>query len=234
MILPNIPRAIEVALSKLSDWSAVPTADRATVLTTAAAAMRRKRFELASWEIFETGKPWRDADADVAEAIDFLEYYAREMRRLGRPLRLGHEPGEINHLLYAPRGTVAVIAPWNFPLAIPTGMVAAALVTGNVVLFKPSERASVMGLLLTELLTEAGVPEGVLQVLPGGPEIGQVLVAHPEISLIAFTGSKDVGLRILAQSAQIQPGQRGLKRVIAEMGERTRSSWMRRRIWMKQ
>jgi RHH-type proline utilization regulon transcriptional repressor/proline dehydrogenase/delta 1-pyrroline-5-carboxylate dehydrogenase len=180
--------------------------------------MRRRRDELAAWEIFETGKSWSEADADVAEAIDFCEFYAREMIRLGRPRRLGHEPGEVNHLAYAPRGVAAVIAPWNFPLAIPAGMVTAALVTGNAVLFKPSERAPIMGMLLAGILAESGLPDGVLQCLPGGPETGQALVAHPDIQLVAFTGSKDVGLRILAGTAQMASRQRAVTRVIAEMG----------------
>ena len=214
----DVSKAVEAALGKGQEWDAIPAADRVRILRKAAAAMRKRRFELAAWEIFETGKPWREADADIAEAIDFLEFYAQDMNRLGRPLRLGHEPGEVNHLLYAPRGVAAVIAPWNFPLAIPTGMVSAALVTGNVVLFKPSERALVMGALLTELLMEAGVPEGVLQTLPGEPEIGQALVTHPDVSMIAFTGSKDVGLSIIAEAAKVQPGQRAIKHVIAEMG----------------
>jgi RHH-type proline utilization regulon transcriptional repressor/proline dehydrogenase/delta 1-pyrroline-5-carboxylate dehydrogenase len=214
----EVSKAIHTAVDSLYEWRTVPPQDRADILRSAAAAMRRRRLELASWEIFETGKPWREADADVAEAIDFLEFYAREMRRLGLPHRLGHEPGEVNHLVYGPRGVAVVIAPWNFPLAIPTGMVSAALVTGNTVLFKPSERASVMGLLLTEILMDAGIPNGVLQVLPGGAGVGQTLVTHPQGNLIAFTGSKDVGLRLIAQAANIQTGQHTIKHVIAEMG----------------
>jgi len=198
-------------------WSSTTADRRAGILIKAAALMRRRRYDLAAWEIFETGKPWREADADVAEAIDFLEFYARDMRRLGRPRRLGHEPGELNELLYSPRGIAAVIAPWNFPLAIPTGMVSAALVTGNTVLFKPSERASIMGLLLVDLLKEAGVPNGVLHLIPGGPDIGHTLTTHPDVDVIAFTGSKEVGLRLLAQSTQIT-GQCRMTRVIAEMG----------------
>ena len=213
-----IPEAMKSAVGKLAEWSARPATNRANILRKAAAVMRRRRYELAAWEIFETGKSWREADADVAEAIDFLEFYANEMERLARPARLGHEPGEFNQLVYAPRGVAAVIAPWNFPLAIPTGLVSAALVTGNVVLFKPSERATVIGLLLTDILLEAGVPEEALQVLPGGPEIGHALVSHPDTSLIAFTGSKDVGLRIIAQASHVQQGQRAVKHVIAEMG----------------
>jgi RHH-type proline utilization regulon transcriptional repressor/proline dehydrogenase/delta 1-pyrroline-5-carboxylate dehydrogenase len=214
----DVSIAARQALSKLPGWSATPPAQRADILTKAAAAMRQRRVDLAAWEIFETGKPWHEADADVAEAIDFLEFYAREMRRLSSPRRLGHEPGELNLLVLSPRGLVAVISPWNFPLAIPTGMVSAALVTGNAVLFKPSERSPVMGHLLVELLEEAGVPDGVLQFMPGGPDIGQSLVAHPDVQVIAFTGSKDVGLRILAQAGRVEPGQRSVKRVITEMG----------------
>ena len=214
----EIPVAARHALSRLPVWTAMSPAQRADIMTKAAAAIRLRRVELSAWEIFETGKTWHEADADVAEAIDFLEFYAREMRRTGAPRRLGREPGELNQLAFSPRGLVAVISPWNFPLAIPTGMVSAALVTGNAVLFKPSERAPVMGHLLAHLLAEAGVPEGVLQFTPGGPDVGQALVAHPEVEVIAFTGSRDVGLRILAQAARVDPGRRSVKRVIAEMG----------------
>ena len=214
----EIAVAARHALARLPVWTAMSPARRADIMGKAAAAMRQRRVELSAWEIFETGKTWHEADADVAEAIDFLEFYAREMRRTGAPRRLGREPGELNQLAFSPRGLVAVISPWNFPLAIPTGMVSAALVTGNAVLFKPSERAPVMGHLLADLLAEAGVPEGVLQFTPGGPDVGQALVAHPEVEVIAFTGSRDVGLRILAQAARVDPGQRSVKRVIAEMG----------------
>ena len=214
----DVSGAVRAAQAQFPDWSTVPPAQRADIMIRAASVMRSRRFELAAWEILETGKPWREADADVAEAIDFLEFYARNAKRLALPQRLGQEPGELNHLLYVPRGLVAVIAPWNFPLAIPTGMVAAALVTGNVVLFKPSERSPVMGWLLAEALMEAGLPEGILQFLPGGPDLGRALVAHPETTMIAFTGSKEAGLHILAQAARVEPGQRMVKHVIAEMG----------------
>lgn len=180
--------------------------------------MRARRYDLAAWEMHEVGKPWREADADVTEAIDFLEFYAQHMSRLSEPLRLGHYPGELNQRWYRPRGVTAVIAPWNFPLAIPAGMISAALVTGNAVLFKPSERASLLGTLLTDLFHEAGVPADVLYGLPGGPEIGRALSERPEIATIAFTGSKEVGLRLWAGAATIQPEQPLIKRVIAEMG----------------
>lgn len=211
-------RLVEQAQGIHDSWAVLSARHRAEILIRAAAIMRRRREELAAWEIFEVGKSWREADADVAEAVDFCEFYAREMVLLDRPRRLGHEPGELNHLVYAPRGVAAVIAPWNFPLAIPVGMVTAALVTGNTVVFKPSERSPVMGSLLADILAEAGLPNGVLQCMPGGPEAGQALVAHPDVALIAFTGSKAVGLRICAEAAQVDPQQRMIKRVLAEMG----------------
>ncbi len=199
-------------------WRDTPAERRVEILRTGAALMRQQRETLAAWEILECGKPWREADADVAEAIDFLEFYATEWLRLASPKRLGREPGELNHRLLSARGVTAIIAPWNFPLAIPTGMVSAALVTGNPVIFKPSERSSLIGRLLTQLLIEAGVPEAALICLPGGPEIGQMLVRHPAVATIAFTGSKTVGLGIMKEAATVAPGQRMVKRVIAEMG----------------
>jgi RHH-type proline utilization regulon transcriptional repressor/proline dehydrogenase/delta 1-pyrroline-5-carboxylate dehydrogenase len=214
----DLNQAVTQAVDQWDGWRGTRPEERAAILDKAASEMSRRRFELAAWEIFEVGKPWREADADVAEAIDFLRYYGEEMRRLSRPARLGDRPGELNHRVYGPRGATAVIAPWNFPLAIPTGMIAAALVTGNTVLFKPSERSSRLGGLLTDLLIAAGVPPGALRCLPGGPEIGQALVVHPHIATIAFTGSKTVGLRILADAARVAPGQPMVKRVITEMG----------------
>jgi RHH-type proline utilization regulon transcriptional repressor/proline dehydrogenase/delta 1-pyrroline-5-carboxylate dehydrogenase len=214
----DVDRAVQEALTQSGSWQAQTPDERASILMKAASEMSRRRFELAAWEIFEVGKPWREADADVTEAIDFLRYYGNEMRRLSLPARLGDQPGELNHRVYGPRGVTVVIAPWNFPLAILTGMVAAALVTGNTVLFKPSERSPLLGVLLAEILTAAGVPDGVATCLPGGPEAGQALVAHPHIATIAFTGSKAVGLRILADATRVAPGQHMVKRVIAEMG----------------
>jgi RHH-type proline utilization regulon transcriptional repressor/proline dehydrogenase/delta 1-pyrroline-5-carboxylate dehydrogenase len=214
----DLDRVVRQALGAFDGWRQQPPDARAAILREAASEMSRRRFELAAWEVFEVGKPWREADADVAEAIDFLRYYAEEMSRLSAPARLGDRPGELNHRVYGPRGLTAVIAPWNFPLAIPTGMIAAALVTGNAVLFKPSERSSRLGHLLTDILIAAGVSPGVLSCLPGGPEIGQALVVHPQIATIAFTGSKAVGLRIMTDAARVVPGQSMVKRVIAEMG----------------
>jgi RHH-type proline utilization regulon transcriptional repressor/proline dehydrogenase/delta 1-pyrroline-5-carboxylate dehydrogenase len=179
----DVERAVLLATSSAAEWQRRPAAERIATVRRAAALMRERRYELAAWEIIEVGKPWREADADVAEAIDFLEFYAGQMDRVASPLQLGHYPGERNHRVYGPRGVAAVIAPWNFPFAIP-----------------------------------AGVPSGVLVCLPGGPEIGRALAASPHVSTIAFTGSKEVGLQLLAGATVIQPGQRLVKRVIAEMG----------------
>lgn len=209
---------VETANTPLASWSKVTPEARAKVLFRTAELIRARKHELAAWETLETGKPWREADADVAEAVDFLEFYGREMIRLGAPRRLGTEPGELNQRIFLPRGVAVVIAPWNFSLAIPTGLVSAALVSGNVVLFKPSERSPMMGYQLFSLLIEAGLPKGILQFLPGGPEIGKALVKHPDVHLIAFTGSQQVGLNILEEASHVSPGQRHVKHVIAEMG----------------
>jgi len=214
----DVEEAVRRAVQAGKSWRDTPTEQRVEILRAAAALMRGRRDELAAWEMLECGKPWREADADLAEAIDFLEFYSAAWRRLAPPKRLGQEPGELNQRLYSPRGVTAVVAPWNFPLAIPTGMVSAALVTGNPVVFKPSERSPMMGYWLTEILREAGVPEGVVCCLPGGPDIGRALVCHPDIATIAFTGSKDVGLSILKETATLMPGQQMVKRVLAEMG----------------
>jgi len=214
----DVAALIKIAEGGEEAWSRWPVAERVAVMRKAASLMRHERWELAAWEVFEEAKPWREADADVAESIDFLEYYAGEMARLRSMPRLGRYPGELNEVIWNPRGVTLVIAPWNFPLAIPTGMVAAALVAGNPVLFKPSERAPAMGYQLARILLQAGVPKGVLQYIPGGPDLGRELVASAAVRTIAFTGSKDVGLGILQAAAVQQPGQRFVKRVIAEMG----------------
>ncbi|HWE36922.1 MAG TPA: L-glutamate gamma-semialdehyde dehydrogenase [Isosphaeraceae bacterium] len=210
--------AIAAARAAFPSWSATPARERADVLVRAAAIMKRRRFELAAWEVFECGKPWREADADVAEAIDFCEFYAREMVRLDEPDRRDL-PGETNAVEHVGRGVAVVIPPWNFPLAIPTGMTVAALVTGNAVVLKPAEQSMVMGALLFEVLDEAGLPPGVLNYLPGiGEEVGPVLVSDPRVDLIAFTGSRPVGLEIHRKAAETPKGQDHVKRVIAEMG----------------
>ena len=181
--------------------------------------MRSHRYELAAWQIWEIGKQWDQASADVAEAIDFLEYYAREMVRLGGPHPLPSPPGELNQYFYEPRGVTAVIAPWNFPLAITTGMVSAAVVTGNCVVYKPSPLTPAIGRNLVEAFRAAGLPAGVFNFVPGRTEvIAEHLINHPLVTTIAFTGSTQTGLRIIENAAVAHPGQSAVKRVIAEMG----------------
>ncbi|MBI2353796.1 MAG: bifunctional proline dehydrogenase/L-glutamate gamma-semialdehyde dehydrogenase [Deltaproteobacteria bacterium] len=215
----EVEAAIAAARGAFPAWRATPAGERAGYLLGAASAARRRIFELAAWQVLEIGKQWDQAHGDVTEAIDFLEYYAREMLRLGEPQRLGLLPGELNHYLYEPRGVAAVIAPWNFPLAISMGMVSAAIVSGNPVVYKPSGLTPLIGHQLTELFREAGLPAGVFNCIPGkGGSMGDCLVDHPAISLIAFTGSREVGLRIIVRAARVHPGQGAVKRVVAEMG----------------
>jgi RHH-type proline utilization regulon transcriptional repressor/proline dehydrogenase/delta 1-pyrroline-5-carboxylate dehydrogenase len=189
-------RAVAACRDALPAWHGLGTPRRAAILRAAAAIMRRRRFDLAALQVFEVGKPWREADADVAEAIDFCMYYAREAERLAAPRRVD-VPGEENATTHWPRGVAVVIAPWNFPLAILAGMTTAALVTGNTVVMKPAEQSSLIGLGLHEILLEAGVPPAALAFLPGrGEEVGPTLVSHPDTALVAFTGSRQVGLAI--------------------------------------
>jgi RHH-type proline utilization regulon transcriptional repressor/proline dehydrogenase/delta 1-pyrroline-5-carboxylate dehydrogenase len=211
-------RAVVNAVEFFPEWSRTPASERAAFMFRAADIMRRRRIELAAWEVFEVGKGWREADADVAEAIDYLEYYGREMLRLSEPQVTQKLPGESNVYLYEPRGVAAVIAPWNFPLAILTGMTAAALVTGNCAVIKPAEQSPVMGALLMEILREAELPPAACQLLQGGGELGAYLVRHASVQLIAFTGSREVGLEILRTAYDHQPGQEHVKRVVCEMG----------------
>ena len=211
-------RALSAAAKYQPEWRQTPALKRAEILFAAAAIMRRQRFELAAWEVFEVGKGWREADADVAEAIDYLEYYGREMLRRSAPHPTQVLPGESNVYLYEPRGLAAIIAPWNFPLAILTGMTAATLVSGNCALIKPAEQAPVIGALMMEIWREAGLPAAAGQLLQGGGELGAFLVHHPEVHIIAFTGSRNVGLEILRAACDPRPGQQHVKRVICEMG----------------
>jgi len=212
-------KAIAAAKAAFPAWRNVAPRTRAEYLLKAAEVARRHIYEFSALQILEIGKQWDQAHADVTEAIDFLEYYAREMIRLGTPQRLGSAPGELNHYQYEPRGVAAVIAPWNFPLAISCGMASAALVTGNCVVFKPSSLTPVVGYNLLEIFREAEVPAGVFNFLPGpSGNIGDFLVEHPDISVIAFTGSMEVGLRIIEKAARVHPGQTHIKRVVCEMG----------------
>jgi len=210
--------AVAAARAAFPGWRDTDPRERADLLFRAAEVMRRRSFELAAWEVYECGKQWREADADVAEAIDYCEYYGREMLRLAPPQHFDIA-GEENAYFYEPRGVTVVIAPWNFPLAILCGMTSAALVTGNTVVMKPAEQSAVMGAKFMEVLQEAGLPAGVANYLPGvGEEIGPTLVDHPDVAMIAFTGSRGVGLLINREAANVVPGQEQIKRVLAEMG----------------
>ena len=211
-------RAVGAAAHAFPAWRDTPVEERAGLLNRVADELARRRFEIAAWQVYEVGKPWREADADVAEAIDFCRFYADEMVRLAAP-RVRNVPGEWNEYFYEPRGPAVIIAPWNFPLAILTGMATAALVAGNPVVLKPAEQSPRVGYFLQEALEAAGAPPGVSNFLPGdGEQIGPVLVSDPRVAVIAFTGSKAVGLSIIKSAAEVRPGQREIKRVVAELG----------------
>ncbi|MSQ96365.1 MAG: L-glutamate gamma-semialdehyde dehydrogenase [Gemmataceae bacterium] len=210
--------AIEAAHAAFSTWRDVDPEVRTDYLVKAAAITRRRRFELSAWQVLECAKNWREADADVCEAIDFLEYYAVEMRRLAKS-GSRNLPGEDNEFFYEPRGVAVAIAPWNFPLAILCGMTSAALVTGNTVIMKPAEQSSLIAAKLMEIFAETGLPRGVVNYLPGiGEEIGPTLAEHPDVALIAFTGSRGVGMQLNRQSAELALGQTHIKKLIAELG----------------
>lgn len=212
-------KAVAAAEKAFSSWKKVPADERANYLFNAAAIIRRRKFEFSGWLIEEAGKTWREADADTAEAIDFLEYYGRQMLKLKDGAELTPYPGENNECPYIPLGIAVVIAPWNFPLAILAGMTAAAVVTGNTVIMKPASTTAVVAAKLMEVFEEIGLPKGVINYLPGpGGQIGDYLVSHAKVRFINFTGSKEVGLRINKLAADIAPGQKWIKRVVAEMG----------------
>ena len=210
--------ALEAAAQAFPAWRDLGAPRRAEVLASAAGRLRERRLELAALQVRECAKPWAEADADVCEAIDFLEYYAREAVRLADGPPLLQAPGERNTMRYEPRGVVAAIAPWNFPLAIPTGMVAAGLAAGNAVVLKPAEQSPASGLMLVEALRGAGVPDGAISLVPGFGDAGEALVRDPRVHVIAFTGSSAVGLEIARAAAEVPAGQPHLKRVVAEMG----------------
>jgi RHH-type proline utilization regulon transcriptional repressor/proline dehydrogenase/delta 1-pyrroline-5-carboxylate dehydrogenase len=217
--IEHAEQAVTAAKKAFQHWCRVSVEHRADLLEKVATIMDRRRFELSALEVFEVGKPWAEADGDIREAIDFLLFYAQQMRLRGLPRLTQHVPGEESYQHYWPRGVALVIAPWNFPVAILTGMVSAALVTGNTVIMKPAEQSAVCGAMLMEMFEEAGIPPGVLNFLPGkGRVIGQHLVDHKDVHMIAFTGSREVGLRIWKSAGETREGQLELKRVVCEMG----------------
>jgi 1-pyrroline-5-carboxylate dehydrogenase len=212
-------QAMTAALRAFELWSRIPASERVSLLLGAADIIRRRKFEFCAWLTFEVGKNWAEADADVGETIDFLEFYSREALRLAEARTPIQYPGERDELLYIPLGVGAVIPPWNFPFAIMAGMTAASIVTGNTVILKPSSDAPTIAAKFVEVLEEAGLPSGVVNFCPGsGATFGSAIVRHPKTRFIAFTGSKAVGLDIHEQAAKTQPGQIWIKRTILEMG----------------
>jgi len=219
--IKHAEHAMEVALKRFETWKKVPASIRADVLFKAANIIRRRKFEFSALMTKEAGKPWPEADADTAEAIDFLEYYGRQILELQESDKktLSRRNIERNEFRYIPLGVAAVITPWNFPLAILAGMTSAAVVAGNTVLLKPAITTQILGFKFMEVLEEAGLPKGVVNFIPGdGPEIGEWMVQHPKTRMISFTGSKNVGLIINEEAAKRRKGQIWIKRVIAEMG----------------
>ncbi|MBV8151940.1 MAG: L-glutamate gamma-semialdehyde dehydrogenase [Candidatus Eremiobacteraeota bacterium] len=211
--------AIEAAARAFDSWRHRSLPERAAYIFKAAELLRRRRFEYDALLVYEVGKSWVEADGDICESIDFLEFYAREALRYAQPQPLVPLAGEENELIYIPLGVGAVIPPWNFAGAIMIGMTAAAIVCGNTVVLKPSSDAAVIAAWFVDLLHEIGVPPGVVNFIPGsGSEIGDLIVSHPKIRFISFTGSKEVGLRINELAAKPQSGQKWIKRVVAEMG----------------
>ncbi len=214
----EVQAAVAEARRGFSQWREADVEQRAQALIGAAAWLRERRLELTALEVRECAKPWLEADADVCEAIDFLEYYARAGLELGRGRELLQVAGERNELTYVPRGVVAVISPWNFPLAIPCGMTSAALMTGNAVVLKPAEQSPGTASWLVEALRAGGVPPAALGLLPGEGDVGAALVRHPDVAAIAFTGSLPVGKEIVRAAAEVGDGQRQFKQVVAELG----------------
>jgi len=212
-------KAVEAALAAFAAWQHTPVEERVSLLLNAAEIIRSRKFEFCAWLTYEVGKNWVEADADVAETIDFLEFYSREALRLSGATTPIQYPGERNQLVYIPLGVGAVIPPWNFPFAIMAGMTAAAIVTGNTVVLKPSSDSPTIAARFVDVLEEAGIPPGVVNFCPGsGASFGNAVVEHPKTRFIAFTGSKEVGLDIHERAAKTQPGQIWIKRTVLEMG----------------
>jgi len=212
-------KAMQAAVEAFKTWRKVKPESRADVLFKAAAIIRRRKHEFSALLTKEAGKPWREADADTAEAIDFLEYYARQMLRIKDGMPVNSRPNESNRYDYIPLGVGIIISPWNFPLAIMAGTTVAAIVAGNTVLLKPASTTPVVAAKFVEVMEEAGLPKGVLNFVPGsGAEVGDYLVDHKDTRFISFTGSRDVGLRIFERASKVNEGQIWMKRLIAEMG----------------
>jgi 1-pyrroline-5-carboxylate dehydrogenase len=212
-------RAIETAHETFKTWSTVPAEQRADYLFRAAAEVRRRRFEMCAWMIYEVSKSWAEADGDIAEAIDFCEFYGREIVRLAGPQPIHMLPGEHDEMRYIPLGAGVAIPPWNFPAAIMVGLTVAPVVAGNTIVLKPASTAPIIAAKFMEVLETVGLPPGVVNYLPGpGGSVGDVLVDHPKTRFIGFTGSKEVGLRVFERASRVQPGQRWLKRTVLEMG----------------
>src|SRR5579872_611500 len=212
-------RAVEDAHAFFTEWAATTAASRIAMLSRTAAIIRERKFEFDAWLVYEAGKTWPEADADVCEAIDFCEYYARQMQRYARPDPVVQMPGEKDEMVYIPLGAGVIIPPWNFPLAIMTGMTGAALVTGNCAVIKPSSDTPTIAAKFAEVLLEAGFPPRSFSLLVGsGSVVGDVLVEHPKTRFVSFTGSREVGLHINELAARPQKGQIWIKRVVAEMG----------------
>ena len=215
----QVEAAMAAAQKAFDSWSKTPVETRVSLLLGAAEIVRKRKFEFMAWLTYEVGKNWAEADADAGEAIDFLEFYAREALRLAAAVPPIQYPGERNELHYIPLGVGAIIPPWNFPFAIMAGMTAAAIVTGNTVVLKPSSDAPTIAARFVEVLEEAGIPDGVVNFCPGsGATFGNAIVEHPKTRFISFTGSKAVGLEIHERAARTQPGQIWIKRTILEMG----------------
>jgi 1-pyrroline-5-carboxylate dehydrogenase len=215
----HVEPAIQAAAAAFETWKRTSVEQRASLIYTVAGILRERKFEFAAWMVFEVGKNWAEADADIAETIDFAEFYAREALRLAQAKTPTQLPGEADRLIYIPLGVAAVIPPWNFPCAIMAGMTMATVVTGNTVVMKPSHDSPAIAAKFFEVLQEAGMPDGVVNFCPGsGSTFGAGLVEHPLTRFVAFTGSKEVGLDINQRAAKPQPGQKWIKRTILEMG----------------
>ncbi|HVC22781.1 MAG TPA: L-glutamate gamma-semialdehyde dehydrogenase [Candidatus Dormibacteraeota bacterium] len=215
----DVERAVAAGWEAFPVWSRTPVEERVNLLLRAAQVVRQRRGELAALMVYEVGKAWAEADGEVAEVVDLMEWYARQALELGQRDRMAPWPGELTEFRYLALGVGAVISPWNFPLALATGMMTAAVVAGNCVILKPAETSSTTAAWLVEIFFELGLPPGVINLLTGrGSVIGEALVDHPKIRFVAFTGSREVGVRIHERASKVHPGQLWLKRVQLEMG----------------